>query len=287
MSEIAARIDRWNARRSEPGLLDALRHDGRTRVLVMHEGAARIEGDALVYVRVQDVPDATHWALLGVSSHDEPTLLAVASERSDHPDWQDFRAAGGVLSAEDGEFFLMGAALNRWLTDAAYCPRCGELCEITEAGWARKCTNCKTQHFPRSDPAAIVAIESADRQRLLLGANALWQGKMFSCFAGFVEAGESLEDAVHREILEEAGVHLQEVRFVASQSWPYPHSLMVGFRAVAVDESESVPDGEEILETRWFTRDEIASALAGNGPVGLPGKASIARKLITQWLESK
>jgi NAD+ diphosphatase len=285
MTDFAPRIDRWNARRSEPGLIEALRKDHSTRVLVVHEGAARVVGERLVYASTAEITDAEHWALLGVSHDGAPTLLAIVASRTGESNWREVRSAGGYLNPEDGEFLLMGVALSRWLVDAAYCPRCGQLCEVENAGWSRRCSGCAAQHFPRSDPAAIVAIESADGQRLLLGSNAMWQGKMFSCFAGFAEAGESLEDAVHREILEEAGVRLRDVAYVASQSWPYPHSLMVGFGAVAIDENETVPDGEEILETRWFTRAEIASSLAGDGPVGLPGRASIAHKLITRWLE--
>ncbi|WP_223171375.1 NAD(+) diphosphatase [Microbacterium sp. NIBRBAC000506063] len=110
---------------------------------------------------------------------------------------------------------------------------------------------------------------------------------MFSCFAGFVEAGESLEQSVHREIEEEAGVRLSAVRFFGSQPWPYPRSLMIGFHATATDDDLAHPDGEEIVEVRWFTRAEIASALAGEGPVGLPGPASIARRLIVDWLENE
>ncbi len=283
MTDFAPRIDRWNARRGEPGLIDALRRDPRTRVLLVHEGAARVDQDALRFVPAAEVGPNAQWALLGAGSAGIPTLLAVVDERPEHPRWQDVRAAGGVLGAEDAEFLLMGAALARWITGAAFCPRCAERCVLEQAGWARRCPGCQAQHFPRADPAAIVAISSPDDERLLLGANVLWRGRMFSCFAGFAEAGESLEDAVHREILEEAGVRLRDVRFVASQPWPYPHSLMVGFRAVAVDEAEARPDGEEIIEVRWFTRAEIASALAGDGPVGLPGAASIARRLITQW----
>ncbi len=286
MTDFAPRIDRWNARRAEPGLIEELRASSHTRVLLMHEGAARIEGEALVYVAPAEVDAAAEWALLGAGEGGIPTLLAVMAERPEHPHWKDVRGAGGVLSAEDAEFLLMGAVLSRWISDATFCSRCGQRCTLEQAGWARRCPGCGRVHFPRADPAAIVAIESPDGERLLLGANAMWQGRMFSCFAGFTEAGESLEESVHREILEEAGVRLHDVRFVASQPWPYPHSLMVGFRATAVEESAAKPDGEEIIELRWFSREEIGSALAGDGPVGLPGRASIARRLIEDWWAS-
>lgn len=284
MTEFASLIDRWNARRAEPGLIESLRADPATRVLVMHEGHARIEDDRLLFVSPAEVPDAIAWALLGVGGSGIPTLLAVVASRPEHPRWRDMRTGGAALDAEHAEFLLMGAMLSHWITGAGFCPRCGGGAQLIQAGWARRCSGCGAEHFPRADPAAIVAIESPDGQRLLLGANVLWKGTMFSCFAGFAEAGESLEEAVHREIAEEAGVRLRDVRFIASQPWPYPHSLMVGFRATAIDEAEAEADGEEIIQVRWFTRAEIASALAGEGPVGLPGPASIARTLIAGWL---
>ncbi|WP_258567159.1 NAD(+) diphosphatase [Microbacterium sp. Se5.02b] len=132
-----------------------------------------------------------------------------------------------------------------------------------------------------------MAVESRDGERLLLGANANWGGRMYSCFAGFTEAGESLESTVHREIEEESGVRLSSLRYISSQAWPFPRSLMVGFRAVVDDEDAALADGEEIIDVRWFTRAEIASALEGRGPVGLPGPASIARALIVDWYEGR
>jgi NAD+ diphosphatase len=128
------------------------------------------------------------------------------------------------------------------------------------SGWMRACPECGREHFPRTDPAVIVAIDSAtDPDRLLLGANAAWGGQRYSCFAGFVEAGESLESAVERELFEEAHVRVRDIRYRASQSWPYPRSLMLGFRATAVDDGEVLPDGDEIISLRWFTRDEIGA----------------------------
>jgi NAD+ diphosphatase len=130
----------------------------------------------------------------------------------------------------------------------------------------------------------IVAIGSARHpDRLLLGSNALWGADRYSCFAGFVEAGESLESAVVREVREEAGVDLVDVRFHGSQAWPYPRSLMVGFLATAADDDAAEPDGEEIVSVRWFTRDEVGAALDGASEFTLPGPASISRGLIEAW----
>ncbi len=130
----------------------------------------------------------------------------------------------------------------------------------------------------------IVLVQSAESDdRILLGANAAWGGDRYSCFAGFAEAGESLEDAVRREVGEESGVRLDDISYRGSQAWPYPRSLMLGFRARVVADDEARADGEEIVEVRWFDREEIGAALRGEGSVQLPGPASIARKLIDDW----
>ena len=164
------------------------------------------------------------------------------------------------------------------------CPACGAATELEQAGWSRHCPACGRVHFPRTDPAVIVAVTDADGERLLLGSNAAWPQGRYSCFAGFAEAGESLESAVQREVEEEAGVPVADAVYQGSQPWPYPRSLMLGFRAVTADSDAARPDGEEIVDVRWFTRDEIAAALAGEGGITLPGPASIAHRLITQWL---
>ncbi len=193
---------------------------------------------------------------------------------------------GGSLAADDAGAFVEALSLGRWLLEAPHCPACGALTLLTDAGWSRRCPACGRQHFPRTDPAVIVAIESAaDPDRLLLGSNALWGANRFSCFAGFVEAGESLEAAVRREVNEEAGVDAVDIRYRGSQAWPYPRSLMLGFLATAADDAAAEADGEEIVAVRWFTRDEIGAGLAGEGELLLPGTASIAHRLISDWFE--
>jgi NAD+ diphosphatase len=219
-------------------------------------------------------------------------LAAILARSDDEPfaapsGWASLRTIGGDLSAADAGTFIQALSLGRWLLDAPFCPACGGRTELRAAGWSRHCPDCGREHFPRTDPAVIVAVESADGERLLLGANANWGGRMYSCFAGFTEAGESLESTVHRELEEESGVRLASLRYVSSQPWPFPRSLMLGFRAVVLDENDVRPDGEEIIDARWFTRDEIGTALAGEGPVGLPGPSSIARALIVSWFEER
>lgn len=268
-----------------------MRGDDASEVIVVRRGRALVVDGALVFASPQQVAAANaetaDWAMLGRRGNGRWVLLASidaeALDAAEGGSWLGVREAATSLAAEDAEILVSAIALAGWLREAPYCPRCGGATVLTQSGWCRHCPHCSIEHFPRTDPAVIVAIESSDGDRLLLGSHVQWQGKMYSCFAGFVEAGESLESTVHREIEEEAGVTLTDVRYVASQPWPYPRSLMIGFRAVAFDERAARPDGEEITSVRWFTRDEIGSALDGHGPVGLPGPASIARRLIEDW----
>lgn len=285
-------LDRAADLREEPGVIERLRADGATRVVVVREGRVRVVDSALLRVPADAVSDAS-WALLGRDADGSALLVAAAPPEADALDaapdeiWLGLRDLGGRLDPHETDVLTAAIAMAGWLRDAPFCPTCGGGTELRQGGWSRRCLVCGREHFPRTDPAVIVAVESRDGDRLLLGANATWRGRMYSCFAGFVEAGESLESTVHREIEEESGVRLSSLRYVSSQAWPFPRSLMVGFRAVVDDEGAAVADGEEILDVRWFTRAEIGSALAGDGPVGLPGPASIARALIVDWYEGR
>ncbi|WP_047523050.1 NAD(+) diphosphatase [Microbacterium sp. ZOR0019] len=285
-------LDRAAELRDEADVLERLREDPATRVIVVREGRVRVVDSTLLRVRPSAVVEAT-WALLGRDSDGAVVLLAAAPPETDSLDaapdeiWLGLRDLGGRIDDQESELLIGAIALAGWLRDAPFCPTCGGGTELRQAGWSRRCLVCAREHFPRTDPAVIVAVESRDGERLLLGANANWGGRMYSCFAGFTEAGESLESTVHREIEEESGVRLSSLRYVSSQAWPFPRSLMVGFRAVVDEESAALADGEEIIDVRWFSRAEIGSALAGRGPVGLPGPASIARALIVDWYEER
>ena len=280
-------FDRAAEWRDEPEVLDRLRRDAFTRVIVIRDRKARVENGRLVRVPAADVAES-EWALLGRDEDGSPLLLAVEPDVETPIDeaWLGIRDAGGMLDRFDMDVFIESVALAGWLDGFGFCPACGTRLELRQGGWSRHCDNCGAEHFPRTDPAVIVAVESADGERLLLGANASWQGRMYSCFAGFVEAGESLESTVHRELYEEAGIRVDSLRYLSSQPWPYPRSLMLGFRAVVADE-EARADGEEIIDVRWLTRPEVASSLRGEGPVGMPGPASIARALIVDWYEER
>lgn len=210
---------------------------------------------------------------------------ASADQRSagwDDEEWRHPFAIGGELLDTERELMAVASALLRWHEAAAFSPRDGMATEPEYGGWARRDAH-GGELFPRTDPAVIVLIEHGDR--VLLGSNALWETGRFSLLAGFVEAGESLEQTVAREVFEESGVRLGEIEYVTSQPWPFPRSLMLGFRARLAEGSDPEdlrPDPEEISELRWFTRSELRPPAPG---VTLPQGLSIARWMIDRWVD--
>lgn len=246
--------------------------------------AVRVDGDRIAIDAAGElalVPVGEASIFLG--RIDGAALFAAvgAVPEGDETAWASLRDLAPRTDAARAEALFTAVALGRWIAGAPFCPACGGATDVTSAGWARRCRVCDREHFPRTDPAVIVAV--TDGERLLLGSNALWENNRFSCFAGFVEAGESLESAVVREVAEESGVIVTDVRYAGSQPWPYPRSLMLGFHATVADPNAAEADGEEILEVRWFSRAEIVAALAGETDVLLPGPSSIARALIVEW----
>ncbi|MBF4560581.1 NAD(+) diphosphatase [Microbacterium sp. VKM Ac-2870] len=289
-------IDRAAEERTDTGLIERLRADAGARVVAVHGDRVPVDASgALRTVAVGEVREDSAWAFLGRDATGAAMLLAATASNAASPvrepaafesdaGWASLRAVGGTLSATDAGVVVEAVALGRWLVDAPFCSHCGARTVERSAGWARHCPVCGREHFPRTDPAVIVGVISPDGSRLLLGKNAVWaERNVYSTFAGFVEAGESLESAIIREVHEEAGVEVGSLDYRGSQSWPYPRSLMLGFHAVAADPDVARADGEEIVDVRWFTRDEVLAALRGEGDVVLPGTSSIAHRLIADW----
>ena len=192
------------------------------------------------------------------------------------------REIGARLAPLEADIAVTTTAILNWHRGAPHCSACGELTEVTNGGFARFCHHCRREHFPRTDPAVIVAI-CDDQDRLLLARAAAWDDDRVSVLAGFVEAGESFEHAVHREIAEESDLTLGELQYVGSQPWPFPRSVMIGFFARAMTTEISI-DGDEIVYADWFTRERLDAELAA-GTLSLPGEASIAYRLVTSWRE--
>jgi NAD+ diphosphatase len=190
------------------------------------------------------------------------------------------REVGGLMSDRDTGLMVHAVALENWQRMHRFCARCGEPTVIAAAGHIRRCPACGAEHYPRTDPAVIMLV-SDEEDRALLGRQVHWPEGRFSTLAGFVEPGESIERAVVREVLEEVGVTVGEVSYVASQPWPFPSSLMLGFMARATSSRIEV-DGDEIHEARWFSRDDLRKAILA-GEVAPPSGISIAARLIEMW----
>lgn len=188
------------------------------------------------------------------------------------------RDVGAALDDLESGLLVATIALANWHRTHQHCPRCGAVTRVTQAGWSRRCDVDGSQHFPRTDPAVIVLLHDGG-DRALLGRQPAWPPGRYSTIAGFVEAGESAEHAVSREVREETGVEVDSIRYRASQPWPFPQSLMLGYEARVVGGRVDNVD-KELEDVRWFTRAE----LRGGAPL-LPPSASIAHWLITSWLE--
>jgi len=177
-------------------------------------------------------------------------------------------------------------ALLHWHARHRFCPNCGAPSHPVQAGWKRDCPACKTEHFPRTDPVSIMLAVAGDR--CVLGRSGRFAASMWSCLAGFIEPGEAIEDAVRREVLEEVGIKCGRVTYMASQPWPFPTSLMIGCHAEALT-SEITMDREELVDARWFSKDECAAMLMRKHPEGLtcPPPVAIAHHIIRAWVESE
>ncbi|PPL18630.1 NAD(+) diphosphatase [Microterricola pindariensis] len=296
------RLDRDATARADPELVRRLRADAGTRVLVLSAGSAlralQIDGaaPALAWLSPAELPDAAGWLYLGReavagSVTAQPllaALLTVEQAEALQPErlrWAGLRALAPVLGDVESALFTEAIAVANWHDSHGFCPRCGTATVVEQAGWVRRCPAENTEVFPRTDAAVIVRITDAE-DRILLGSNALWEQNRFSLLAGFVEPGESLEDAVRREVLEESGLRVADPRYLGSQPWPFPASLMLGFAAtLAAGQSPqgTIPDGEEIIELRWFSRAELRAA---GDDILLPGPISIAGAIIREWLEN-
>ena len=191
------------------------------------------------------------------------------------------REAGAILSHSEAALAAYAVALLNWHRRHPHCAVCGAMTQVAEGGYSRRCPACGATHFPRTDPAVIMLVHSGDQ--LLLGRRPNWPEGQYSVLAGFVSPGESAEEAVKREVLEESGITVHHPVFVTSQPWPFPSSLMLGFEAGS-DGGEPVARDDELEDVGWFTRAEVGAALAGDtGRLRLPPSVSIARFLIERW----
>ncbi len=297
-------LDRGCERRGSSDWLDSIRLLDNTQVLLIDGGAAPTRDDSLVLLSPPEV------AALFEGRSFQPTVEVYLGRTVGHgsreagldvvlavlpgglrpelnkdavePEvlWSSLREAARVLDVSDAALLVEAVAVSNWHATHTHCPRCGTPTTVEGSGWVRRCPQDNSQHFPRTDPAIIVTVVDKD-DRLLLGSGTNWPEGRYSTLAGFVEPGESLEAAVIREIEEESGVVVHSPQYLGSQPWPFPNSLMLGFKATATSTSTKA-DGVEIRDVRWFTREELAADLR-SGAIAVAGGVSIARALIEHW----
>jgi NAD+ diphosphatase len=255
--------------------------DPGTRVMLLHKNTVAVDeaSNTPVYVSPQEAGDGSRVLLGWEAGTTYFALLLVEQPEGRH--MAGLREIGIALGDRDAGLVTHAVAMANWHRVYRHCPRCAGTLHPEQAGHVRRCEVCGRQQFPRTDPAVIMLVTDGGERCLLAHNTRYPRERSYSTLAGFVEPGESMEQAVRREILEEVGVHVGEVTYQGSQPWPLPGSLMVGFFAESQSTDISV-DGEEISEARWFDRAELLAA-AESGEVLLPGRISIARRLIETW----
>ena len=271
-----ATVDRDASTRSDPAAL-AQAWEQAEVLVVDDQGRALVDGTDLVLVKHDEAPEGDR---LYLGQLDGRSYFAVRGELPRRLGCRPMglREVGAVLGDRDAGLMVHAVGVTNWHATHLRCPRCGAPTEVVQGGAVRRCPEDGSDHFPRTDPAVIVLVtDGADR--CVLGRQPAWPAGVYSTLAGFVEPGESAEQAVVREVLEESGVEVRDVIYRASQPWPFPSSLMLGFRALCdADASPAASDGE-LEDVRWFDRDELRSRYAA-----LPPQVSIASVLISDWL---
>lgn len=252
---------------------DACRRVGEPRVILLAYLGRTVTGPA--------------FALLTTDTDGFDAALAELGDRGDGPAVSgapvSLREAAAHLTAADADHATTATALASWHATHLRCVTCGGPTQPADAGWLRRCPRDGSAHFPRTDPAVIMAITDA-ADRVLLGRSRRFPPGRYSCLAGFVEAGESLENAVRREVAEESGVLVGDVEYLGSQPWPFPRSLMVGFHAIGDPDAPVILEDEEISDARWFDVEEVRAAFRGEGDLRVPGPVSIAHGMLRSWV---
>jgi len=270
-----AGLDRADAVRGDAPAIAALAGHSDARELAWSGGLPELTADG----RLAWQPVTTPELFLGFDG-ESPRFSAI--HEAEGAPWAAFPLLA-ILTDGDAPLFAAALSLSRWHTRHRFCANCGHSTDLVRGGWSRRCPSCSAEHFPRVDPVVIMIAEHGGE--LLLGRQPHYPPDRYSALAGFVEVGESIEDAVRRELHEEAGIAVRDVRYVASQPWPFPSSLMIGCSARA-ESRELTIDRTELEDARWFSRDAIAAALAGAPDAAFqpPPKAAIARTLLERWL---
>jgi NAD+ diphosphatase len=305
-------VDRGTEVRDDETWLSTLWERANARVLWLHGRTAPVyDGQIVLAAPTGQLPDDAVY--IGRSAHHrskhsqfvEPTeehveiILLTANSATkppaltdpevggnivEHPDYIEWLGVSDIaagLNDRDAGIFVSAIAIANWHKAHKYCSRCGTKTELKSSGWVQECPNDGSEHFPRTDPAVIMLITDPN-DRALLGNNRAWGDKRYSALAGFVEPGESLEAAVKREVYEESRVIVEGVKYMGSQPWPFPQSLMLGFIGQTTQPEDAAADQEELAKVRWFSREELRQEVE-NGRMFIPGASSIAHHLISHW----
>jgi NAD+ diphosphatase len=292
-----ANLDRVSDRRIDPDWVAAEWESSSSRVHIVWRGTFPVVGDRSSFVKPSAVGAlAVTPILLGVidgvthfgvdlSGHERDTVEKLTDADAM---LSGLRETAAILHADDANLLAATSGLATWHVKHRFCGSCGTETEVHTAGHERRCPSCGTPNFPRTDPAVIMLVTDGDRA--VLGRQKIWPAAMFSTLAGFVEPGESLEDAVVREVREEVGLVCDSVRYSSSQPWPFPQSLMVGFHAKAVT-TEIVVHPTEMDDAQWFSRDQLdvartAGTARGRTMPMIPPPLTIARRLLDEWLDT-
>jgi NAD+ diphosphatase len=309
-----APLDRVSERREDAAYVAALRaRPDAKAVLIAREMPILPRGEAPLapffpLAEVERLGGARFEALLGIEAGGAPVFAALLPDGAveqlsgDSEGFLDRRqlvvpgrddlalidlrsiATQGLVGPEALAALGQAKAILSWHTRHGFCPNCGAATRPAAAGWRRECSVCKTQHFPRTDPVVIML--ALDGERCLLGRQSRWPKGMYSCLAGFVEPGETIEEAVRREIREEAGIACGEVAYLASQPWPFPSSLMIGC-FVRATSRDIVVDDVELEDARWFARDDVMAMFENRHPEGItpPAPMAIAHHILRVWAD--
>jgi NAD+ diphosphatase len=275
-------VDRAGTRRMDPQWVADRAADPRSRTLLVTTGGVVVQDERLARVPL----DGGDPLLLGLEDDGRPLFALDLGDAAPPPGTAavGLRDAAGLLSHGEGGLVAYATGLVNWHRRHPRCSVCGAATEVDEGGYVRRCPQCGAVHHPRTDPVVIMLVVDGDRA--LLGRQARWPPGRYSALAGFVEPGESLEEAVAREVSEEAGVEVRAPRYVSSQPWPFPSSLMLGFVAEYAGGEAAARDGE-LEDVRWFSRSELFEIRAGRRDgLHVPPPIAIARQLIDGWLDA-
>ena len=279
-------LDRADHMRGDPDAPAALAGDWRARLLRLDTLDPAVDGEGrLEWTSLADAAEDGELIFLGLGEGGRPYFTQTRpGDRSGGRSPALMRMLD-VMAAEDAAVFGAARTLVDWHARHRFCANCGTATAVFRAGWGRKCPACAAEHYPRVDPVVIMIAEHDGRA--LLGRQAPWPAGRYSALAGFVEPGESIEEAVAREVLEEAGVRTFQVRYVASQPWPFPGQLMIACTAFAESDTLTI-DHAELEDAIWVARDDVRKALAGDesAPFLAPPRYAIAHSLLTVWAEA-